>query len=140
LALNTIFTWAQLEQKFHEYFYSRDSEIRLSHLTAIKQKHNEPIVEYVRRFRDIRNRCFNLNISDMDLAYAGLSPHFKEKLGSHDFLLLDKSCKGLWILKTKPKNLEVLLEPVISLGMIVILSTWLNTGVSHRTMRMPMCV
>jgi hypothetical protein len=55
LALNSIFTWAQLEQKFHEYFYSRDTELRLSHLTAIKQKHNESIADYIRRFRDTRN-------------------------------------------------------------------------------------
>jgi hypothetical protein len=40
LAPNSIFTSAQLEQKFHEYFYSSDIELRLSHLTAIKQKHN----------------------------------------------------------------------------------------------------
>jgi hypothetical protein len=38
---NSIFTLAQLEQKFHEYFYSGDTELRLSHLIAIKQKHNE---------------------------------------------------------------------------------------------------
>jgi hypothetical protein len=55
LAFNSIFTWAQLEQKFHEYFYSVDTELRLSHLTAIKQKHNEPITDYIRRFRDTRN-------------------------------------------------------------------------------------
>jgi hypothetical protein len=42
LAHNSIFTWAQLEQKFYEYFYFGDTELRLSHLTAIKQKHNEP--------------------------------------------------------------------------------------------------
>jgi hypothetical protein len=35
---NSIFTWAQLEQKFHEYFYSGDTELRLSHLTAIKKE------------------------------------------------------------------------------------------------------
>jgi hypothetical protein len=35
-APNSIFTWAQLEQKFHEYFYSSDTELRFSHLTAIK--------------------------------------------------------------------------------------------------------
>jgi hypothetical protein len=27
LASNSIFTWAQLEQKFHEYFYSSDTEL-----------------------------------------------------------------------------------------------------------------
>jgi hypothetical protein len=38
LAPNSIFTWAELEQKIHEYFYSGDTEFRLSHLTTIKQK------------------------------------------------------------------------------------------------------
>jgi hypothetical protein len=60
----------------------------LSHLTTIKQKHNEPVTDYIRRFRDTRNRCFNLNIFDKDLtdlAYSGLTPHLKEKLESHVF-------------------------------------------------------
>jgi hypothetical protein len=88
LAPNSIFTWAQFEQKFHEYFYSGDTELRLSHLTIIKQKHNEHGTNYIRRFRDTRNWCFNLNISNKDLAglaYSGLSPHLKEKLESHIF-------------------------------------------------------
>jgi hypothetical protein len=55
LAPNSIFTWAQLEHKFHEYFYYGETELRLSHLIIIKQKHNEPIADYIRRFRDIRN-------------------------------------------------------------------------------------
>jgi hypothetical protein len=60
----------------------------LSHLTAIKQNHNEHVANYIRRFRDTRNQCFNLNISDkdlVDLAYSGLSPYLKEKRGSHVF-------------------------------------------------------
>jgi hypothetical protein len=80
LAPNSIFTWAQLEQKIHEYFYSGDTKLRLSHLTTIKQKHNEPAVDYIRRFRDTRNRCFNSNIFDkdlVDLAYSGLPAHLK---------------------------------------------------------------
>jgi hypothetical protein len=88
IAPNSIFTWAQLEQKFHEYFYSGDNELRLSHLTTVKQKHNELVTEYIRRFRDSRNWCFNLNISDKDLsdlAYSGLTPHLKDKLESHVF-------------------------------------------------------
>jgi hypothetical protein len=86
LAHNSIFTWAQLEQKFHKYFYSGDTKLRLSHLTAIKQKHNEYAAN--RRFRGTRNQYFNLNIFDKDLAdlaYSGLSPHLKEKLESHIF-------------------------------------------------------
>jgi hypothetical protein len=90
-APNSIFTWAQLEQKFHEYFYYGDTEIRLSHLTAIKKKHNESVVEYIRRFMNTRNWCFNLNIFDKDLAdlaYSGLTPHLKDKLESHIFFYI----------------------------------------------------
>jgi hypothetical protein len=39
-------------------------------------------------FLDTRNRCFNLNFFDKDLAdlpYSGLSPHLKEILESHVF-------------------------------------------------------
>jgi hypothetical protein len=72
----------------YEYFYSGDTELRLSHLTAIKQKHNESAAEYIRRFRDTRNGCSNLNISDkdlVDLAYSGLTPHLKDKLENNVF-------------------------------------------------------
>jgi hypothetical protein len=64
---NSIFTWAQLE-KNHKYFYSRDTEVRLQHLTAMKQKHNEHVIDYIWRFRDTRNQCFNSNISDKNIA------------------------------------------------------------------------
>jgi hypothetical protein len=50
LAHNSIFTYAQLEQKIYEYFYSGDTEFKLSHLTTVKQTHNELIVNYIRRF------------------------------------------------------------------------------------------
>jgi hypothetical protein len=57
-------------------------------LPPLNKKHNEPTVDYIRRFRDTRNQCFNLNISDKnlaDLTYSGLSPHLKEKLESYIF-------------------------------------------------------
>jgi hypothetical protein len=88
LGLHSIFTWAELEQKFYEYFYSDNTELRFLHLTAIKQKYNEHATNYIGRFRYIKNQCFNLNISDKDLAdlaYSGLLVHVKEKLESHVF-------------------------------------------------------
>jgi hypothetical protein len=88
LAPNSIFTWAQLEQKLHEYFYSGDTELRLSNLTAIKQKHNYSATKYIRGFRETRNWYFNLNISNKDLAdlaYSGLTSYLKDKLESHVF-------------------------------------------------------
>jgi hypothetical protein len=109
LAPNSIFNWAQLEQKFHEYFYSGDTELRLSHLIAIKQKHNELTTDCIRRFRDNRNKCFILNIFDKDLtdlAYSGLSPHLKEKLESHVFFDVSqaKESRGFTRGSEKPRN------------------------------------
>jgi hypothetical protein len=141
LTPNSVFTWAQLEQKLHEYFYYGDAEFRLSHLTIIKQKHNESIADYIRRFRDTRNQCFNLNISDkdlVDLSCSGLSSHLKEKMESHVFFDVSKSYKGLWIMKAEPKSLGVSLGAVISL-ITSVPSTWSNTLASHRMVRKSAC-
>ena len=82
-------TWAQLEQKFHEYFYSGETELRLSDLTMVRQKHNEHVQDYIRRFRDVKNRCFSLAIAEKDLAdlaFSGLLTHIKDKLEGQEFL------------------------------------------------------
>ena len=52
---NSVFTFADLEQKFHEYFFIGETELRLSHLSSVKQKIYEGVSEYIRRFRDTRN-------------------------------------------------------------------------------------
>ena len=89
LAPNSISTWAQLEQKFHEYFYSGETELRLSDLTMVRQKYNEHVHDYIRRFRDVKNRCFSLTIAEKDLAdlaFSGLLAHIKDKLEGQEFL------------------------------------------------------
>ena len=63
--------------------------MKLSHLTSVKQKILEGISEYIRRFRDTRNQCYSLTISDRDLAdltFAGLLDFHKEKLDGQEFL------------------------------------------------------
>ena len=65
---NSVFTFADLEQKFHDHFFSGKTELKLSHLTSVNQKIHESVSEYIRRFRDTRNRCYSLTISDRDLA------------------------------------------------------------------------
>jgi hypothetical protein len=89
LPVNSIHTWEQLEQKFHDHFYSGDNELRLSHLTSVKQKNDEPVTSYIRRFNETKNRCYNLVISKRDLAelaFNGLRSHIKEKLEGHEFI------------------------------------------------------
>lgn len=42
--------------------------MRLSHVTSVRQKHDEPTSDYIRRFRDTKNCCYSLVISERDLA------------------------------------------------------------------------
>jgi hypothetical protein len=93
LPVNSILTWEQLEQKFHDHFYSRDNELRLSHLTSVWQKHDEPVTSYIRRFRKTKNRCYSLIISERDLAelaFNGLRSHIREILEGHEFIDVDQ--------------------------------------------------
>nr|ABA92239.1 retrotransposon protein, putative, unclassified [Oryza sativa Japonica Group] len=89
LPVNSIHTWAQLEEQFHDYFYTGETELRLCDLTSVKQKYNESVVDYIKRFRDVRNRCYTLNIIDRDLAglaFNGLVAPLREKLDGQQFL------------------------------------------------------
>jgi hypothetical protein len=82
LLVNSIRTWVQLEQKLHNHFHRGDNELRLSHLTSVRQKHDEPVTNYIRRFRETKNRCYNLVISERDLAelaFNDLRSHIREK-------------------------------------------------------------
>ena len=55
LAPNTICSWDELEQKFHDHFYSGDNETKLIDLTSVRQGRDESIHEYFKRFKDIKN-------------------------------------------------------------------------------------
>jgi hypothetical protein len=82
LAPNTIDTWHTLEKRFHDYFYNREVVLRLSDLASVRQKYTETGLEYLRRFRETRNRCYNLTIGEKDLtdlAFVGLTPYLREK-------------------------------------------------------------
>ena len=93
LAPNSVQTWSQLERKFHDHFYNGENELRLCHLTSVKQKHDESVAEFIRRFRDTKNRCYSLVISEKDLAELalnGLRSHIKEKIEGYEFLTVNQ--------------------------------------------------
>jgi hypothetical protein len=49
----------------------------------LKQKYTKIISDYLRRFREVRNRCYNLTIAEKDLAdlaFASLTPYLRDKL------------------------------------------------------------
>lgn len=92
LPVNSIHTWAQLEQKFYDYFYTGETEFRLSGLTSVRHKHDESVTDYIERFRDAKSRCFSLNTAEKDLtdiAYNELLDYIKERLNGQIFLDVD---------------------------------------------------
>jgi hypothetical protein len=88
LPLNSIDSLASLEQKFHAYFYNGEVELRLFDLTSLRQKYTETASDYLKRFREVRNWCYNLTIVEKDLAdlaFAGLMPYLRDKLDGQEF-------------------------------------------------------
>jgi hypothetical protein len=88
LPLNLIDSWVSLEKKFHNDFYNGEVELRLSDLASLRQKYTETISNYLRRFKEVRNRCYNLTIAEKDLAYlafVGFTPYLRDKLHEQEF-------------------------------------------------------
>jgi hypothetical protein len=88
LAPDSVNTWAGLEEKFHEYFYNGETEIKLSDLTSVMQKYIETVPEYIKRFRETRTKCYSLTVREKDhtnLAFAGLLSYLREKLEGQEF-------------------------------------------------------
>ena len=85
---NSITGWADLENKFHAYFYSGTGEKKIIDLTSMRQKNNESGPEFVQRFRELRSRCYSLNLSNgqlAELALQGMSPLIKDKFDGQKF-------------------------------------------------------
>ena len=88
LPVNSITNWADLEKKFHTYFYTGTREKKITDLTTIRQKTNESDTEFLQRFRETRNLCFSLNLADDQLAALAVQrmlPMWKEKLLGQKF-------------------------------------------------------
>jgi hypothetical protein len=88
LPSNSIDSWVSLEQKFHDYFCNGEVEHRLSDLMSLRQKYTKTISNYLRWFREVRNRCYNLTSAEKDLAdlsFAGLTLYLKDKLDGQEF-------------------------------------------------------
>ena len=77
-----------MENKFHAYFYSGIWEKKLIDLTSMRKTSNESSSEFNQRFREVRSRCYSLNLSDgqlAGLALQGMSPLIREKFKGQDY-------------------------------------------------------
>jgi hypothetical protein len=88
---NSILSWGDLEQKFHDHFFSGDYELDLVDLVALRQGKDESVNEYIWRFWDTRNRCFQIHLAEKQLAglaFNGLRYYLKERLEGTQFFTL----------------------------------------------------
>jgi hypothetical protein len=78
-----------LEHKFHDHFYSGSMQLKLTNLTLVRQGRDGTVYAYIKRFKETKNRCFNLSITDMDLVdicLKGLRSSIRDKIEGIDFL------------------------------------------------------
>nr|ABA92245.1 retrotransposon protein, putative, unclassified [Oryza sativa Japonica Group] len=88
LPSNSIKDWADLEKQFHSNFFAGIGELKLSDLVSIQQQEGESAMEYIKRFRNVRSRCYSLSLSDeqlADLAFQGLSTPIRDRFFCHEF-------------------------------------------------------
>lgn len=75
----------------------------------VKQKYGESVSDYIRRFRDVKNRCFSLTIAKKDLAdlaFSGLLAHLKEKLDGQEFLGINQVLQKALIQENRAKEVK----------------------------------
>jgi hypothetical protein len=85
---NSINSWNELESKFHEHFFAEEYELGLADLASVRQGREESVNDYIRRFRDTRNRCFRIHVADKELtwlAFNGLLSYLRDKLDGTQF-------------------------------------------------------
>ena len=83
-------------------------------MTSVKQNRDEFISDYFKRFKEVKNRCFNLSISDKDLidvAFNGLRSYLKEKLEGFDYYNLNALQLRAMSQVTKFKNSKDAYKP-----------------------------
>jgi hypothetical protein len=106
---NSIYNWSNLDQKFYDYFFTNETELKLSHLTSVKQSSSETISEYIKRFKYTRNRCYGLTTYDRDLvnlAYTSLLDIHKAKLEGQEFLDVSQVFQKALANKSRVKESE----------------------------------
>jgi hypothetical protein len=126
-----------LEQEFHDYFNNMELELRLYDLMSLRQKYTKTIFDYLRRFREVRNQCYNLTIAEKDLAdlaFAALTPYLRDKLDRQQFLTLTNSCS----MRCPTRIMPSLADSGIALTRTrksITLASWMRRPMMRRAMR-----
>jgi hypothetical protein len=55
LGSDSICTWKQLDEQFHVQYHLEAAEAGITDLAQVRQKRGETVVEYIQRFREVKN-------------------------------------------------------------------------------------
>jgi hypothetical protein len=72
--------------------------MKLTDLTSLRQRNDESVAAFIQRFRDVKNRCFSLVLSDQqfaEVAFQGFLQHIKEKYASQEFYSISQMAHGM---------------------------------------------
>jgi hypothetical protein len=72
--------------------------MKITDLTRLKQRNDETVAGFVQRFREVRNKCYILNLGDKqlaELAFQDLFSTLREKYASHYFESLSQLVSGM---------------------------------------------
>ncbi|KAM1220011.1 hypothetical protein ACFX2G_048013 [Malus domestica] len=84
---NSIQSWKELVEKFHEQFYRSRMEMSVSSLARMAQASDESPMDYLTRFKSARNWCRVplLEVEFVRLASNGLDVEYKKKFLAENF-------------------------------------------------------
>jgi hypothetical protein len=88
LGPDSIHTWKQLEEQFHIQYHSEAVEAGIADLAQVHQKRGQTVVEYIQHFREVKNRCYSIRISEkeaVELATLGLVKLIKDLVFQLEF-------------------------------------------------------
>ena len=113
LPVNSIANWVDIEKKFHTCIYTGTKEKRITDLMTIRQRTNESGTEFLQRFRETRNLCFSLNLTDDQLAalvVEGMLLTWREKLLGQEFDNLGQLAQRVVALNTNSRICTEILD------------------------------
>ncbi|XP_057445506.1 uncharacterized protein LOC130737695 [Lotus japonicus] len=85
---NSIHNWNELEMAFHEQFFRGETKVSLMDLANVERQPNEPIDDYLIRFRHMEARC-STHVPEFELvkmAIGGLDYSIKKNLVNDEFI------------------------------------------------------
>lgn len=74
----------------------------MTDFASVRQARDEIVCDYVKRFKDTKNGCFNLSVSDVDLAdlcFRGLRSSIREKIEGYEYFSVSQVLLGALVVE-----------------------------------------